>query len=86
MHNGFQAKPLSPYLLFNTSKLLSFCFLLSALTSCSPTYYQKNYDFNSDFERGDLGAALNTLKQNDELANSRSRFLYFATMDLCFQF
>ena len=63
-------------------KLLSFCLLLSALNSCAPTFYQKNFDFNSDFERGDLRSALDNLQQNDELANSKSRFIYFANNGL----
>jgi uncharacterized protein len=62
-------------------KLLSFIFLLSAL-ACSPNYYTKHYDFNRDFEKGDLVSALDNLQQNESLANGKSRFLYFANNGL----
>lgn len=45
-------------------------------TSCA-TYYQKHYAFNSEFEKGDLAAALEVLQQKESLANSKSKFLYF---------
>jgi uncharacterized protein len=62
--------------------LSTFCFLLSAFSACSPNYYTKHYDFNKDFEKGDLTAALDNLQQNENLANGKSRFLYFANNGL----
>jgi uncharacterized protein len=49
---------------------------------CSPNYYSKHYDFNKDFESGDLTSALNNLQQNESLANGKSRFLYFVNNGL----
>ncbi len=41
------------------------------LTSCA-TYYQQHHDFNSEFEKGDLGKALEVLQQKESLANSKT--------------
>jgi hypothetical protein len=49
--------------------------------SCA-TYYQKHYDFNSEFEKGDLPGALEVLQKKETLANSKSRFLYFVNNGL----
>jgi uncharacterized protein len=56
------------------------CFLL-LLSSCA-TYYQKNYDFNSAFEKGQLENALKTLEGKESLATGKSRFIYFANRGL----
>ena len=56
--------------------------LITILASCSPNYYTKNYEFNKEFEKGDLSAALDNLQQNENLANGKSRFLYFANNGL----
>src|SRR5690606_111353 len=48
-----------------------------SLMSCASTYYQKHYDFNSEFERGDLRSALQSLQKKESLASSKTRFLYF---------
>src|SRR5690606_21149645 len=37
----------------------------------------KHYDFNSEFERGDLRSALQSLQKKESLASSKTRFLYF---------
>src|SRR3990170_8543467 len=58
--------------------LLSVC-LLSG--SCA-TYYHQHYDFNSEFEKGDLPKALEVLQQKESLANSKSKFLYFVNNGL----
>lgn len=55
--------------------------LVLALSSCA-TYYQKHYDFNSEFEKGDLSGALNVLQKNEALANSKTKFLYFVNNGL----
>ena len=52
------------------------------LTVSCATYYQKHYDFNSEFEKGDLPRALETLQQKESLANSKSKFLYFVNNGL----
>lgn len=51
------------------------------LTACA-TYYQKHYDFNSEFEKGDLPKALEVLQKKESLANSKSKFLYFVNNGL----
>lgn len=54
------------------------CFILA---SCA-TYYQQRYDFNSEFEKGDLPKALEILQQKESLANNKSKFLYFVNNGL----
>src|SRR5688500_15105359 len=61
-------------------KPLLILFLLIA-TSCA-TYYQQHYDFNSEFEKGDLEKALSTLQQKENLAHGKSQFIYFANNGL----
>jgi hypothetical protein len=51
------------------------------MSSCA-TYYQQNYDFNSEFEKGDLEKALQTLKEKESLAHSKSQFIYFVNNGL----
>ncbi|HEY9489529.1 MAG TPA: hypothetical protein VIQ51_14400 [Chryseosolibacter sp.] len=55
--------------------------ILLGLSSCA-TYYQKHYDFNSEFEKGDLPAALEVLQKKESLANGKSKFLYFVNNGL----
>jgi uncharacterized protein len=45
------------------------------LGSCA-TYYQSHLDFNSEFEHGDLGKALETLKKRESEGDGKTRFLY----------
>ena len=65
--------------------LISRTFALLALawmsSSCA-TYYQQHYDFNSEFEKGDLPRALEVLQSKESLANSKSKFLYFVNNGL----
>lgn len=56
---------------------LSLLIASGILTASCATYYQKHYDFNSEFEKGDLPKALEVLQQKESLANSKSKFLYF---------
>jgi hypothetical protein len=51
-------------------------FFIIALSSCA-TYYQQHFDFNSEFEKGDLQQALATLQQKEHEAHSKSQFIYF---------
>jgi hypothetical protein len=51
------------------------------ITSCA-TYYQKNFDFNYEFERGDLQRALATLEKNNKQEHGRSRFIYMVNNGL----
>jgi len=52
------------------------------LASSCATYYQKHYDFNSEFEQGDLPGALEVLQNKKSLAKSKSKFLYFVNNGL----
>ena len=49
--------------------------------SCA-TYYQRHYDFNSEFEKGDLPGALEVLEKNESLANSKGKFIYYVNNGL----
>ena len=55
---------------------------LACITSSCATYYQQHYDFNSEFEKGDLPRALEVLQKKSSFANSKSKFLYFANNGL----
>ncbi len=56
--------------------------VLGVLTTSCATYYQKHYDFNSEFEKGDLPGALEVLQKKESLANSKTKFLYFVNNGL----
>lgn len=51
--------------------------ILIALTSCA-SFYQLNYEFNKNFEQGNIEEAANILAQNKKAAKSKTRFLYYA--------
>ena len=55
-------------------KMLIAVFLLS---SCA-TYYQSNYNFNQEFERGNLDSALENLQARASEANGKKEFLFNA--------
>jgi hypothetical protein len=52
-----------------------------SLNACA-TYYQSHFDFNSEFESGDLGAALAVLKKNEKEEEGKTRFLYYVNKGL----
>ena len=54
-------------------KILISVFLLS---SCA-TYYQSNYNFNQEFERGNLDTALENLQARASEANGKKEFLFY---------
>lgn len=58
------------------------CLAVCMMAGSCATYYQKNFDFNRDFESGDLGRALETLKKNTGEESGRARFLYFVNNGL----
>jgi uncharacterized protein len=51
------------------------------LSSCA-TYYQSNYTFNQEFERGNLSSALATLQANASEANGKKEFLFYVNNGL----
>lgn len=50
-------------------------FVFILLTSCA-NYYQSTYNFNQEFERGNLNTALENLQSNASEANGRREFLF----------
>ena len=62
------------------SRLL-FALLIFTGSSCA-TYHQSNYEFNKEFESGNLKAALQRLRNKSHQANGRDRFLYFVNKGL----
>lgn len=75
----------SGYRLLNIDLLknrsLIFALVLAQLFTSCATYYQANYEFNKEFESGDLNKALQTLK-NKNHATGKDRFLYFVNRGL----
>lgn len=57
------------------------CWIFLILFSCA-SYYQKNFNFNQEFEKGDLRSALATLGKNDSESRGKVRFIYYANMGL----
>lgn len=57
-----------------TGKALLIFVLFS--TSCA-TFYQTNYEFNQNFENGQLEEAARVLDKNKKAAEGRTRFLYY---------
>lgn len=51
------------------------------LSSCA-TYYQRHYDFNTEFEKGDLKSALETLQQKEGRSTGKDRFLHYVNQGL----
>ncbi len=58
----------------------SVLFVVAIVSSCA-TYYQAHYQFNREFESGDLPSALKTLKAKDS-DTGRDRFLHFVNKGL----
>lgn len=56
--------------------------ILSLVASSCATYYQQHVEFNKEFEQGDLKKALTTLQEKENLAYSKSQFLYFSNKGL----
>ena len=51
------------------------CAFALSLSACA-TYYQRHFDFNSEFEQGDLNKALEALKKRENEGDGKTRFLY----------
>jgi uncharacterized protein len=62
-------------------KALISIFSIFVLNSCA-TYYQANYSFNQEFEKGDLERALATLQSNSKEGRGKTEFLYFVNNGL----
>jgi uncharacterized protein len=59
----------------------SLCVLAFCVSACA-SYYQNHLDFNSEFEHGDLGKALETLSKRESEGEGKTRFLYNANKGL----
>lgn len=57
-------------------------FTLLCCACTNTNYYQKHYSFNQLFEQGDLQNALTSLNKNDQLANSKSKFIFYVNKGL----
>ncbi|HLZ17413.1 MAG TPA: hypothetical protein VKQ08_10250, partial [Cyclobacteriaceae bacterium] len=55
--------------------------LLLAASSCA-TYYQANFEFNKEFETGNLDQAYKTLQKHASQAHGKKEFLYFVNNGL----
>ncbi|WP_425391507.1 COG3014 family protein [Ekhidna sp.] len=51
--------------------------ILIVLSGCA-SFYQLNYEFNKNFEEGNIEEAASVLDQNKKAARSKTRFLYYA--------
>lgn len=60
--------------LFFTRMVICVTFL--AVSSCA-TYYQQHYNFNAEFEQGDLKKALETLQNKKHQGEGKDRFIYY---------
>lgn len=58
------------------SKHTTFFVCLIFVSSCA-SYYQLNYEFNRNFETGELEEAERILAENKKAADSKSKFLYY---------
>lgn len=61
-----------------TKNLFTFFYLtaIAAMLAGCATYYQKQFDFNSEFEHGNLEKALEALKRREADGTGKTRFLY----------
>lgn len=55
--------------------------LMFFVAGCA-TYYQNHWNFNKEFENGDLQQALETLKKNEREGEGRGKFIYYANNGL----
>jgi uncharacterized protein len=53
----------------------SLCAVALVVSACA-TYYQSHFDFNKEFEQGDLTKALETLKKREREGEGKTKFLY----------
>lgn len=72
-------KPRNPFTIYLYRA--TFGLLLIGVGSCA-TYYQKNRDFNYEFEQGRLKEALSSLEVKQAQGTGRARFLYFVNRGL----
>lgn len=60
-----------------SKRTIHFILFLTLLSGCA-SFYQLNYEFNKNFEQGNITAAASILDQNKKAAKSKTRFLYYA--------
>ncbi|GAB4228993.1 MAG: hypothetical protein Tsb0034_00450 [Ekhidna sp.] len=57
--------------------ILQLSILLLLVAGCA-SFYELNYEFNKNFEQGNIKEAASVLDQNKKAAKSKTRFLYYA--------
>lgn len=57
------------------------CLLLVVFSGCA-SFYKLNYEFNKNFEQGNIEGASKILAQNKKAAKSKTRFLYYANQGI----
>lgn len=62
-------------------RVFTILFIILVAEACS-TYYQSNFSFNEEFEKGDLNKALATLRSKSGEATGKKQFLYFVNNGL----
>lgn len=62
-------------------QLTTACILAVVLLSCA-TYHQKNYNFNKEFQNGQLKNALQALQTTNTNESGRNRFIYYVNKGL----
>ena len=60
---------------------LTYMLLVVSLVGCR-TFYEVNYEFNRNFEDGNIQQAAAVLDQNKKAAKSKTRFLYYANQGI----
>ena len=60
---------------------LSYIVFFLCLVGCA-SFYELNYEFNKNFENGNIEQAANVLDQNKKAAKSKTRFLYYANQGI----
>lgn len=76
-----QVRPWTLHAFHRGSRVLGMVCGLFLCGACA-TYYQKNLDFNTEFQNGNLDQALQTLQHQENQANGRARFLYYVNNGL----
>src|SRR5688572_17583318 len=61
---------------------LLFIGLMMVLLSACASFYEVSYDFNREFEKGNIDQALEQLQEDRQYAKSNAKFLYYTNTGL----
>ena len=56
--------------------------LMMVLFSACASFYEVSYDFNREFEKGNIDHALEELRSDKQYAKSKAKFLYYTNVGL----